>query len=54
VLALILAAPALAQTNASFYRNDYMLDYGPQGGISGLVIADFNNDGKLDFAVGAG
>jgi len=53
-LAAIWAFPVLAQTSPLFYRTDYPLDYGLEGGTSGLVIADFNNDGKLDFAVGAG
>jgi len=54
VLTLILASPALAQTRPLLYRTDYMLDYTPVDGMSGLVVADFNNDGKLDFAIGDG
>ena len=52
--ATALAGPVLAQTDPLFYRADYMLDYGVDAGVSGLVIADFNNDGKVDYAIGAG
>src|ERR1700680_1856779 len=44
---------ALAQPSPSFYRTDYLL-HNSIYAASGLVIADLNNDGKLDFAVGAG
>ena len=49
----VLAHPALAQTSALFTRTDYGLDFGTSLS-TGLVIADLNNDGRLDFVVGAG
>jgi uncharacterized protein (TIGR03437 family) len=49
----ISACPLLAQPSALFYRTDYGLDFGISQ-ATGLVTADFNNDGKLDFAFGAG
>jgi len=45
--------PLPAQPTALFSRTDYALDYGISAS-TGLVIADFNNDGHLDFAIGAG
>jgi len=48
-----LAQPALAQPGPLFFRTDYSLDYSLSQ-ATGLVIADLNNDGKLDFVVGAG
>jgi uncharacterized protein (TIGR03437 family) len=45
---------AQAQPNALYYRTDYPLSHLVDGGTSGLVIADLNNDGKLDFVAGAG
>ena len=54
IFATALVWPALAQTSALFYRTDYLLGFTPLSGTTGLVIADFNNDGKLDFAIGAG
>ena len=36
-LAAIWAFPVLAQTSPLFYRTDYPLDYGLEGGTSGLV-----------------
>lgn len=49
----ILSRPAMAQPRAFFDRTDYGLDF-VVSQSTGLVIADLNNDGKLDFAVGAG
>jgi uncharacterized protein (TIGR03437 family) len=49
----LLAHPALAQPSPLFYRTDYALDAGDRA-RAGLVIADLNNDGRLDLAVGAG
>ncbi|HEY6342205.1 MAG TPA: VCBS repeat-containing protein [Bryobacteraceae bacterium] len=37
-----------------FYRSDYALNYAQLGEMGSVVIADLNNDGKMDFAVGAG
>ena len=50
----VFACLVCAQPSALFYRADYLLDYNINGGTTGLVIADLNNDGKLDFIVGAG
>ena len=49
----VLARPALAQPSPLFSRIDYALDYGISSS-TGLVIADFNNDGHPDLAIGAG
>ena len=49
----ILAHSALAQPRPLFYRTDYVLDAGNHAN-AGLVIADLNNDGRLDLAIGAG
>lgn len=54
IFAIAAVRPTLAQTSALFYRTDYMLGYTPLSGTTGLVVADFNNDGKRDFAIGAG
>ena len=50
----VLAHPALAQQQGPlFSRADYNLDYSISGS-TGLIVADLNNDGRLDFVVGAG
>ncbi len=51
---IINAWPAMAQSNPPFYRSDYPLNYMQLGEEGPLVIADLNNDGKLDIAMGAG
>jgi uncharacterized protein (TIGR03437 family) len=50
----VLAQPGPGQIAPLFYRADYLLDNGVDAGASGVVIADLNNDGKLDYAIGAG
>lgn len=55
ILALAAAAgSALAQPVPFFYRTDYLVNYGQFGESGSVVIADLNNDGKLDFATGGG
>lgn len=49
----LLAHPALSQPGPLFYRTDYGLD-ADNHATAGLVIADLNNDGRLDLAIGAG
>ncbi len=58
-LAILALAAALdltspAQTMPNFYRTDYLINYGEFGESGAVVIADLNNDGKLDFAIGGG
>jgi uncharacterized protein (TIGR03437 family) len=46
--------PAVAQPGPLFYRSDYPVNYSQLGEEGPVVVADFNNDGKLDIAIGAG
>jgi hypothetical protein len=53
-ISTIPAMRASAQPIPFFYRTDYALNYSQLGEMGSVVIADLNNDGKMDFAVGAG
>lgn len=54
LLAATLVSPVPAQTSTLFYRIDYPVNYSRLGEPGAIVIADFNHDGKLDFAMGGG
>ncbi len=54
MLLAALAGPVLAQPGALFYRTDYPLNYSVLGEQPAVVIADLNNDGKLDVVMGGG
>jgi hypothetical protein len=53
-LAAVLDCTSPAQPMPNFHRTDYLINYGPFGESGSVVIADLNNDGKLDFAIGGG
>jgi uncharacterized protein (TIGR03437 family) len=54
MLALVTALDCAAQPAPFFYRTDYLINYDQFGELGFVVIADLNNDGKLDFAIGGG
>jgi FG-GAP-like repeat len=53
-IATLPATPLYGQPVPFFYRTDYALNYAQLGETGSVVIADLNNDGKMDFAIGAG
>jgi hypothetical protein len=53
-IAVVPATRSYGQTVPFFYRTDYAVDYAQLGEMGSVVVADLNNDGKPDFAIGAG